>query len=106
MVTVDDSVTPLTFTLHRGDVVALLDDGSLRRWKSQESMDNRWKEISSIKNTSGSENLRVRFNGGFNGPYRGSTQLAYNDAIAACQERIYYGAGRTLQELVCPFKHN
>ena len=101
MVPVDDTVTPLPFTLHGGDVVALLDDGSLRRWREIDSLEVKWEEISCVRSSTGSEGFRVRFRTGLSshGTYA-STQLAYNDAIAASEDYIYFGAGRVLQQLV------
>jgi len=101
---VDDTVTPLTFTLHNGDIVALLDDGSLRRWKRPSQSESQWREVSSISSTTGMETFRVRFRTGISTQTNyASTQLSYNDAIAVSKTHLYFGAGRLLKQVVITY---
>ena len=95
---VDDSVTVLTFTLHGSDIVALLDDGSLRRWRRS---DLGWQEISRTISTVGRESFRFqqRSHVGTRRVYA-TAQLGYSDAITADERSIYFGAGQVLQQLV------
>src|SRR5579859_4938203 len=78
---IDDGVTVLTFATHRSDVVALSDDGTLRRWRKSLSG---WQEISRTQSLAGRETFRVHPNtfSPRSGIYP-TTQLDYNDAIAA-----------------------
>jgi hypothetical protein len=92
------TVTVLTFALHHSDVVALVDDGSLRRWRKSNSG---WQEISRTKSTAGRDSFRLRQRwGGENGAARATTQLGYNDAIAVGQSSVYFGVGQILQQSV------
>jgi hypothetical protein len=95
---IDDSVTVLTFTLHHSDVVALLDDGSLRRWRRSDSL---WHEISRTGSTVGREGFRFqqRSHVGSRRVYA-TAHLGYSDAITADESSIYFGGGKVLQQLV------
>lgn len=102
---IDESVTVLTFGLQSSDVVALVDDGSLRRWRR---FDSRWQEISCTKSIAGTETFRLQQT---LGPQRGlhaTTQLGYNDAISFGHSSVYYGVGQILQQVVnrIPFRAN
>jgi F-box-like len=90
---VDDAVTVLTFALHQSDVVALIDDGTLRRWKES---DDGWQEVSRIESTGGRETFRFREVYGSGA----TTQLGYNNAISIFENSIYFGVGKALQHLV------
>jgi hypothetical protein len=79
--------------MHNADIVALLDDGSLHRWRRVEPNESKWMQISSINIAAGSEAFRVRFRSA-------STQLTYNDAIAVSESHIYFGGGRMLKQVV------
>lgn len=95
---IDDTVTILTFALHHSDVVGLVDDGSLRRWRR---MDSGWCEISRSKSTAGQESFRLwSYRGEGHGAAHATTQLGYNNAIAVCETSIYFGVGQVLQHLV------
>ena len=95
---VDDAVTVLTFALHKSDVVALRDDGSLRRWRE---LDTGWQEISRTESIGGRETFRFRETFGTgNSGVRATTQLGYNNAISVSANSIYYGVGQALQQLV------
>lgn len=95
---VDDSVTVLTFTLQSSDVVALLDDGSLRRWRRS---DSGWQEISRTESTVGRESFRFQQRSHVgNRQLYATAQLGYNDAITANETSICFGAGQVLQQLV------
>jgi F-box-like len=93
---IDDSVTVLTFGLHRSDIVALTDDGSLRRWRKS---DSQWQEISHTKSLAGRESFRIRRTAGCGNRVSSTTQLGYNDAIAMGDESIFFGVGQSLQKL-------
>lgn len=94
---IDESVTVLTFGLHRSDVVALTDDGSLCRWRKSGAQ---WREISHTKSIAGRESFRIRRTTGSENRASSTTQLGYNDAIAFSDESIYFGVGQSLQKLV------
>ena len=94
---IDDNVTVLTFALHRSDIVALTDDGSLRRWRYSASQ---WQEVGHKKSVAGRESFRIRQNAGSGRRAFASAQLGYNDAIATSDESIYFGVGLNLQKLV------
>ena len=93
---IDDSVTVLAFTLHQSDVIALLDDGSLRRWRR---LNSGWREISRAKGIGGRESFRLHESRRGRGGWLASTQLGYNDAIAVNQTSIFYGVGKILQQM-------
>src|SRR5271154_3877725 len=93
---IDDEAMVLTFTLHQSDVIGLLDDGSLRRWRKYSSG---WREISSTRSTAGRESFRLRrLSAGSEGhtTLQATTQLGYNDAITVSQNEVYFGAGKIL----------
>jgi hypothetical protein len=94
---IDDAVTVLTFTLHYSDVVALLDDGSLRRWRRSGLG---WQEVTRTKSAAGRESFRLRQRTRVSGGGFATTQLGYNDAIAGLQSSIFFGVGQILQQLV------
>jgi len=94
---IDDSVTVLTFGLHRSDVVALTDDGTLCRWRKSGS---EWREVSRTKNIAGRETFRIRRPAGHENRISATTQLGYNDALAIGNEAIYFGVGQSLKKLV------
>ena len=95
-------MTVLTFTVIQSDVVGLLDDGSLRRWRRS---DTGWQEICRTTSTAGRESFRLRRNSlvHSNGAFA-TIQLGYNDAIAAGKDSIYFGVGQILQQLVSAHK--
>jgi hypothetical protein len=95
---IDRGLSVLTFALHHSDVVALLDDGSLRRWRR---LNSRWQEISRTKSSAGREGFRLR-RGSPAGIHKthATTQLGYNNAIAVGDDWIYFGVGKILQQLV------
>jgi hypothetical protein len=79
-------------------VVALLDDGSLRRWRKSTT---EWQEISHTDGTTGRESFRLRTHPGIEDrTVRATTQLGYNNAIAVGESTIYFGVGQILQQLV------
>jgi hypothetical protein len=81
-------------------VVALLDDGSLRRWRRS---DSGWRELSRTTNVATRESLRLRRRSSVHdGGTYATTQLGYNDAIAPGRDSIYFGVGQVLQQLVRP----
>ena len=97
---IDDDAMVLTFTLHQSDVIGLVDDGSLRRWRKYSSG---WREISRTRSTAGRESFRLRrLSAGSEGQatLQGTTQLGYNDAITVSQSEVYFGAGKILQRWV------
>jgi hypothetical protein len=84
--------------LDHSDVVALIDDGSLRRWRKSNSG---WQEISRTKSTTERDSFRLQqWWGGENRGAHASTLLGYNDALAVGQTSVYFGVGQILQQLV------
>ena len=85
--------------MHHSDVVALVDDGSLRRWRKSNSG---WQEISRTKSTAERDSFRLQqwWGGENGGGARATTQLGYNDALAVGQSSVYFGVGQILQQSV------
>jgi hypothetical protein len=88
---INNANTVLTFALHRSDVVAVGDDGSLRRWRRS---GRRWLEISRTRSQVAPQSHRTGEVVAF-----ATTQLGYNDAITISENSIYFGVGKSLQAL-------
>jgi hypothetical protein len=81
-----------------GDLVGLLDDGSLKMWRK---FPTEWKEIGEIRGLAGRESFRLSQtnNNGLSSAHA-TAQLGYNNAMSVGPGFLYFGAGRILEQVV------